>query len=313
MQSEALQQRLDRILLETGYTGAAGRAFSRVLFSLSEQLDRAASAVVCALPPRLLTRSADRQLLKRNRELFGRHAGQRCFILGNGPSLLKEDVGLLSDEICITVNQGHRFTERAGLQPRYHAVVDPIHISDEYNHLFKEWAALERDCGTTLLLSTQIADRFAALGQPTAHYAVKQYLISTYFDRNNRMVPIDLHYVQPGYVSVIHFSIVAALYMGFSEICLLGCDMDFFIRPEAPFSHSYDEASVCPKSSADLFGWDQVDLMAWALVEYRAFRQLGRLAESRGARIVNSSAYGALNVYPRKLLRDIASDLKVST
>lgn len=313
MQSEALRQRLGRITFETGYTGVAGRALSRALFTLSESLDRAASAVVCALPPRLLTRSADRQILDRNRELFGCHAGQRCFILGNGPSLRKEDVDLLSDEICITVNQGHRFTERAGLQPRYHAVVDPIHTSDEYNHLFDEWVALGRNCGTTLLLSTQLADRFAALGHFPKHYAVKQYLISTYFDRRDRLVPIELHYVQPGYVSVIHFCIVAALYMGFAEICLLGCDMDFFIEPEAPFAHSYDEASVSPKSSTDLFGWDQVDLMAWAIVEYRAFRQLGRLAESRGARILNSSAYGALNVYPRRLLRDIASDLKVST
>jgi hypothetical protein len=309
LQCETLQQRLSRVQSETGYLGALGRGIGRVLFGTSECLDRVASALVCGLPPRLLTSSVDRERLSCNSQLAGRHSGGRCFILGNGPSLRNEEIELLNGQTCFTVNQGHRFAQSVGLQPRYHAVVDPTHIGEENDHLFSEWAAFSDHPGPTLLLTTRLADHFEALGHRVNHYAVKQYLISTYFDRSDRMVPIDLRYVQPGYVSVIHFCIVAALYMKFSEICLLGCDMDFFIEPEAPFEHSYSyDTGRQAKSAAELFGWDQVDLMAWALIEYRAFRQLGRLAERLGSRIINCSRSSALNVYPRKPLREFATN-----
>jgi hypothetical protein len=300
---ESFAKRVGRVVFETGYAGLVTRATARLLFVAASALEASGRAIICSVPPRLLTGSADRRRLQRNVEMAGRHRGQRCVILGNGPSLTRTDLGFLRDEICFTVNQGHRLAERAGLRPRYHAVVDAVHLQPEYAHLFEEWRAFAANTGATLLLSTELADRFAALGHDVDHYAVKQYLISTYFDESDRLVPIDLSLVQPGYLSVVHFAIVAALYMGFSDIRLLGCDMDFFVEPHSPLRHSYDEHDGAGTPTAsELFGWDQVDLMAWALLEYRGFRQLGKLATRLGARIVNASEHGILNVFPREPL-----------
>jgi hypothetical protein len=306
---EALSARLGRVAVETGGAGGFLRLLSRLLLSAGGIMDRAGCALFCGVPPGLLTRPGDRRRLERNRQLKGRHQGRRCFILGNGPSLREEDISHLHGEICFTVNQGHRFAIRTGLKPRYHAIVDAHYLRSQFNGLHAEWASFQKSTGATLLLSTKIAERMAMLGLQVEHYAVKQYSISTYFDRSGRFVPVDLHHVQPGYVSVVHFAIVAALYMGFSEIYLLGCDMDYFLRPAAPLRHSYDDDCVEPASAADQFGRDQVELMEWALVEYRAFRQLGRLAQARGSRIINAGARSALDVFSKEPLRSVVGRL----
>ncbi|MEP9370658.1 6-hydroxymethylpterin diphosphokinase MptE-like protein [Mesorhizobium sp. KR1-2] len=306
---EVLSARLGRVAAETGGAGGLVRLVSRLLLAASEIMDRAGCALFCSVPPRLLTRLGDRRRLERNRQLNGRHEARRCFILGNGPSLRDEDISPLCGEICFTVNQGHRFAISKGLKPRYHAIVDAHYLRSQFDGLHAEWLAFQKSTGATLLLSTEIAERMAMLGLQVEHYAVKQYSISTYFDRSGRFVPVDLHHVQPGYVSVVHFAIVAALYMGFSEIYLLGCDMDYFLRPAAPLRHSYDDESMELASAADLFGRDQVELMEWALVEYRAFSQLGRLAQARGSRIINAGTRSALDVFPKKPLCSVVGQL----
>lgn len=304
---EPMWARLARVAGETAPAGGVARVAARLLLNAARVLDKSGCAVLCALPPHLLTRPVDRRRLARNRELQGRHRGKRCFILGNGPSLGDEDLSLLRGEICFTVNQGHRVAAKNALKPTYHACVDALHLQPEFDDLYAEWALFQQTTGAVLLLSGDIADRMAALGRKVDYYAVKQYLISTYFDRSGRFVPIDLHYVQPGYVSVVHFAIVAALYMEFSEIYLLGCDMDFFLQPDAPLRHSYDDEHGAGgvATASDLFGGDQVELMEWALIEYRAYRQLGGLANARGCRVINAGSRSALSVFPREPLRSV--------
>lgn len=301
---ESAARRLRRVVAETGGVGLAVRGTGRAMLGLSELLDRTACHWITALPNSWLTRPSDRRRLERNAELAGKHAGERCYILGNGPSLRHETLSPLKDGVLFTVNQGHRFARENALIPTYHAAVDSVFVKPEYDDLLRDWAAFQAETGATLLLSMEIADRYSVLGLAVSSFAVKQFLKSTYFDRIGRSVPTDLRFVQPGYLSVIHFAIVAALYMDFAEICLVGCDMDFFIEPARTFTHSYD-SSDDSSSTEELFGWDQVELMQWCLDEFRSFRQLRRLAESRGVRIINAGRDGALNVFAREPLGSV--------
>jgi len=38
----------------------------------------------------------------------GRHAGERCFVVGSGPSIARMDLSWLKDEITICVNQSYK-------------------------------------------------------------------------------------------------------------------------------------------------------------------------------------------------------------
>ncbi len=61
-------------------------------------------------------------------EFVGRHAGRRCFIVGNGPSLNDLDMSKLADEIVFTANRGYLGFEHWGFTPPYWGVYDPLQV-----------------------------------------------------------------------------------------------------------------------------------------------------------------------------------------
>ncbi len=61
-------------------------------------------------------------------EFEGHHAGRRCFIVGNGPSLNQIDMTKLAGEIVFTANRGYLGFEHWGFTPAYWGVYDPLQI-----------------------------------------------------------------------------------------------------------------------------------------------------------------------------------------
>ena len=72
--------------------------------------------------------------LKNNKKFFNCHKGERCFILGNGPSLKCEDLTPLADEYVFTVNQASRLPQFKDIKPNYHFWVDPVFFDIDENN-----------------------------------------------------------------------------------------------------------------------------------------------------------------------------------
>lgn len=66
-------------------------------------------------------RSPDSWYLK---TLKGIHAGKRCFIIGNGPSLCAEDLDKLKDEYTFAANRIYEIFYLTEWRPTYYFVVD---------------------------------------------------------------------------------------------------------------------------------------------------------------------------------------------
>lgn len=56
------------------------------------------------------------------------HAGKRCFIVGNGPSLNKIDMRKISGEITFSANRGYLGYDRWGFCSHYWGVYDPLQV-----------------------------------------------------------------------------------------------------------------------------------------------------------------------------------------
>lgn len=261
-----------------------------------------------AVPMRWMTPPTIRSQLKRNIELKGRHAGQSCFILGNGPSLVKEDLALLGNELLITCNQGQLLTEASDVAPRYHAFIDDIFLRPDYSGFLNEMVKLQERRGTTLLTSCRIAEELRRRSPKIELFETHQFLISDYVAHSTVRQP-DLTLAQFGFHSVIHMAVTFAVYMGFKEIFLLGCDMEYFVNPQETFKHSYGagQFGAVDKTASELFGWGQIDLMNWCIRECREFEELRLMAEAGGQRIVNAGRGGALHIFERKSLDQIFS------
>lgn len=350
-----MKHRLSRVVAESGPWGAVARLTGRMLSTAGTALGSAAAPLHAPQKMRHLTSRRLKQLLEPNRIFAQRHKGERCYILGTGPSLASQDLAALSGETLFTVNQGFLQLQETGHKPTYAVVIDECYfapdmanyLSDLLNfcgaHRVSLFAnafhadviavAAQASCpmaATAKVRASPVAQTtgpFATAPFATDAFATKagspgsssradaassppqvNYLApimrSRQWDERDRPVPLDIAYCQPGYESVIHAAIVVALYMGFDEIVLLGCDMDYHVRPHDTYRHSYSGSPYLrdDQSVTSLFAEGQVQLMERALAEYRAFANLGRVAQARGQRIFNATAGGVLDVFPRKPL-----------
>ena len=57
------------------------------------------------------------------------HKGERCFIIGNGPSLNKMDLSLLKDEITFGMNRIYLLFNKVGFKTNYHVVTNSLVVT----------------------------------------------------------------------------------------------------------------------------------------------------------------------------------------
>lgn len=293
-------KRLSRIVAETGLNGLLIRVVARALATSGAGFENASRRLLGSVPASWWGISSDRVRLGPNIALRGCHSGGRCFILGNGPSLEREPLHLLQNEIVITANQGYQFALRNNIVPKYHAIVDVEYLRPEYSGLVEDLIALHVEHGTVLLVGSEIADQLRARSPSVLFYEVRQFLIGTRSHRQH-CGPPDLTLPQFGFPSVMHMAATAGLYMGFREICLLGCDMDYFIDPKLAPRHAGgdDRFGKTERRTWIKHGWNQLDMMQWCLGEFAEFHQIDICARTLGSRLINAGDGGALNILER--------------
>jgi len=175
-------------------------------------------------------RSNDKKLdlsLKNNSKFENLYWGKRCFIFGNGPSLKNVDFSLFRDEYTFTVNQLAR-------NPRFPELHTNFHMwSDE------RFFIVDPNKPEDLELVESMKRVRTADNNPVVFYKYAGYNFVKQFGLDK---DLDIHYFEQGYYyvsekrdvdftrftpafsTVVHYLICLAVYMGFKEIYLLGCD-----------------------------------------------------------------------------------------
>ena len=214
------------------------------------------------------------------------HVGERCFILGNGPSINKTNLDLVKDEIVIGVNSAHNIID---LPIKYYCIVDNTSLLNEYKAI--------SNIDTILFLS----------GNASLHYLLKQKMYNGYFSKSPILtrylgqIPTSKSYDHFGDIAVgvyggctvIGFAIQLAYYMGFNKIYLLGCDCDF------SKGHHFDENNV-----KTFFGEYGNEIAGWKDIFF-SYDVVKKLVENNGCKIYNATVGGKLEIFERKKLEDI--------
>lgn len=232
--------------------------------------------------------------------------GERCFIIGNGPSLNKNDLALLENEYSFGVNSFYYKTRETGFRPTFYVVED--------NSVMKENLAEIKEFEAPFKFF------------PTLYKRLHPKTPNTFFFEMNRgfYEKSSLNYVVPRFStdaskvlycgqSVTYINLQLAFYMGFTEVYLIGMDFNYDI----PASHKRTGDVLLSDSDdpnhfhKDYFGagktWKDPKLER-VLVNYKmadlAFTSVGR-------KIYNSTVGGKLEVFDRvdfeTLLRDPVS------
>lgn len=166
--------------------------------------------------------------LKANVELKNKYHGKRCFIFGNGPSLKKLDFSKFENEYTFTVNQLPKNPNFDKLKTTFHMYAD----ENFFNLDFSKPEDIEI-IETMKKINTK-DNKPICFYKNTAYEMIKQsgldeildirYYAQGCWELWDPKCYFSFDDLVPGFGTVVHYCICLAVYMGFSEIYLLGCD-----------------------------------------------------------------------------------------
>ena len=222
------------------------------------------------------------------------HQGERCFILGNGPSLKRTDLAPLADEITIGVNGIFYMTQQCGFAPTYYVVED--------NHVFSDDLVRVNNVDAVAKFFPSKYRPIITPG-PDVHFLPTDWSFywgsSPWYETPRFSHDVaDVIYVGQ---TVTFLNIQLAAYMGFSEIYLVGVDFDYQI-PEAAKIEGLTITSVDDDPNhfhPDYFGKGK----KWHLPKLDNVEKAMLCAQEgvkeRGGTIFNATVGGKLEAFPR--------------
>jgi len=208
------------------------------------------------------------------------HQGQRCVIIGNGPSLNDMDLSFLKDEITFGTNRIYLGFERFGFTPDYYLSINPLVIEQSTEEI------LEVPAPKFLSLHG-----IKHIPEDREDVMYLQSVDSPIFSRD------PCSGIWEGY-TVTYASLQLAFYMGFSEVYLIGCDHSF--ATSGPANAEVTSEGKDPNHfDSSYFGkgtrWHLPDL-----VNSEMAYGLARLVyEGDGRRVFDATLNGKLTIFPK--------------
>lgn len=215
------------------------------------------------------------------------HRGERCFILGNGPSLNKTDLSKLRGEVTFGSNRVYLLFPRLGFSTSYYLAVN------------------------TLLIGQCQAEIRSLMVPKFVTWRARQWLSG-----DSGCLFLDSDYTPPASFSrdvsgrvfegstVTYVALQVAFHMGFDEAILIGVDHDFVTRGPANttvVSTGDDPDHFAPGYFGKGFQWQLPDLKA----SEAAYRMARDAYEAAGRRVVDATIEGKLLIFPKVDYRDL--------
>lgn len=157
--------------------------------------------------------------------LYNKYKGERCFIIGNGPSLNKHDLSLLEGEYTFAVNSFYYKTQETGFRPTFFVVED--------SSVMKENAEQIRNYEAPFKF---FPTNYRSL-HPDAENVFFFNMNRGFYEKTspNYCVPrfsTDASQILYCGQSVTYINLQLAFFMGFTEVHLIGMDFDYVIPKE---------------------------------------------------------------------------------
>ena len=223
---------------------------------------------------------------------MNKHRGERCFIMGGGPSLKKCDPQLLANESTFGVNGIFLLFDWLGFQPTYYAVEDWFVYEDRFGEIKR--FVTEPECFFPLQFSGRGFDR------PNHHYFRALYEFNSDPDWPNFSTDAARMLWIGGTVTYICLQL--AYFMGFKEVFLIGIDHNY-VKPEHVQTTGNEWLAQGDDPNhfhPDYFGKGyrchdpKVERMEKAYVSAR------KAFEADGRKVYNATIGGALEVFERR-------------
>lgn len=212
--------------------------------------------------------------------LKNKHKGERCFIVCTGPSLSISDLEMLKNDYTFGMNNSFRLFDKTSWRPSYYGIIDPSVYEKLCNdHAFRN------------LENVFIPDLFKKMYK---RISIKQYytfpmdFYELYWCKLvNKPVRFsdDISLLVYDIATVAYSLMQIAVYMGFKEIYLLGCDCNYSGEKQ-----HFAEYGIKVRAK------DAVKTENNLIVAFSAAKEY---ADNHGIKIYNATRGGKLEVFER--------------
>lgn len=246
----------------------------------------------------------DKEILNRNQVFKNKHMSRRCFVIGNGPSLNKQDLSLLSNEITIVMNYFYKHPIVEKWQPNYYCLADPKEF-DGSKKTENFYQKLRQKVPSSKFLlpayAKNVIENQKLLPVDQTYYTTFRGTLS-----NGLNYDIDLTESIPGVQSTSQLAIMWALYMGCSPIYLIGLDHDWLSYRGAP-PHFYRGATIdnYSKAEGDLSKFCYKGELKAVLDLWKGYETILRIIANKNISIINATEGGFLDVFERREYKSI--------
>jgi hypothetical protein len=242
-------------------------------------------------------------ILKNNRILKNRYQNQKCYLLGNSPSLNNHDLLLLETENVFCLNTFFVHKDFNKIKPNFYVFADPdLYILNDSN---KDWwmKLIEKasNKGICFFLPLQLKHTFVHRNLINE----KIYFIDFSLRFNKESVKnFDLSVPINGVQNVLILSIQIAIFLGFKEIYLLGADHDWLNHFGNEQRHFYDTK----ETKVENVGADNYPYHWWLnsvntmFIQYKLIKN--HVDNEKKIKIFNASESGVLDIFPLITYKD---------
>lgn len=225
-------------------------------------------------------------------KLKNTHEGERCFIIATGPSLTFDDLNLLKGEITFAVNSIVKILDKMNFVPDYLGIQDA--------GVYKKIGEQIESCTVPRIFMTDVLYKRHCKQKDKQRYILypkyncrhsshgdKRPLSSGFTDDPSKVI-------YDGY-SITYSLLQIAVFMGFKEIYLLGCDCSYDIKSG---KHHFVESGFYDKTAATVG-----ERMIYAYSVAKDYLD----KYHPDVKVYNATRGGMLNVFPRKTLDQVFS------
>jgi hypothetical protein len=225
------------------------------------------------------------------RKLEGRFAGERAFLIGNGPSLNQTPLYLLSEEHTMCFNRWDLMLERLAWMPTFYTVIDDRVLMDTA-HLANGLARVADYAFFPDIHPYNVDFR------PVIKKRENVYWL--FLDRTS--FSMDLPYCGIN-KTVANVGLQILAYLGFDEIYLLGVDMSYTLPDSAKVSGSRDVLATEDDDESHFdpryFGKGRKYHVPMLDETFAKFREAEQFFSRRGVKIYNATVGGRLEEFER--------------
>ena len=212
------------------------------------------------------------------------HKGKRCFIIGTGPSLTLEDLNALKDEITFAPNRIYELLDRTSWRPTYY-------MCQDHNIIQTFGARIKEIDSDVVFLPVNYKNEF--VGDKYKFFVLKE---KNYYPKYADFSKDVSKYIAQGY-TVTYGAIQIAIYMGFSEIYLIGIDHNYNITRDASGRPvRKNESGNYSKGMSEYVNMKNLPRVEESTIAYEVAEKVSR---QMGVRIYNATRGGKLETFER--------------